>query len=119
MSQAFTAGDYLVFQLESGYGLLRVLAVEGQGSDSIWHLAVYEELFPDIETAEQAVAHPESLHVSRPHLALTNRAFERTPAAKLGHRAIVDDELAACREWQLSSDRVVFDRSMLLLLGMR
>ena len=119
MSRTFSAGDYLIFQLESGYGLLRVLAVEGEGADTVWHLCVYEELFPDIESAEQALAHPESLHASKPHLALTDRAFERTPAAKLGHRPEIEDELAAYHLWQQSADRQIFDRSLLLLLGMR
>src|SRR2546426_7196328 len=62
MSQTLTAGDYLVFQLESGYGLLRILAAEGEHTDRVWHLSVYEELFPDVESAEQALARPESLH---------------------------------------------------------
>ena len=38
----------------------------------------------DVESAEQALARPESLHASKQHVALTSRAFERTPAAKLG-----------------------------------
>ena len=118
MSQTLSAGDFLIFQLESGFGLLRVLAV-ADDPFRVWHLAVYEELFPDVEPAEQALAHPELLHFSKPHLALTDRAFERTPAAKLGNRALVDDELAAYRQWQLSADHPVFDRSLLLLLGMR
>lgn len=119
MSQTLSAGDFLIFQLESGYGLLRVLAVEGGGTDTVWHLGVYEELFPDVESAEQALAHPEILHFSKPHLALTDRAFERTPAAKLGHRPVIEDELAAYRQWQQTADQHVFDRSLLLLLGMR
>jgi hypothetical protein len=119
MSDTFSAGDFLIFQLESGYGLLRVLAVDDEGSDTVWHLGVYEELFPDVDPAEQALAHSGSLHFSKPHLALTNRAFERTPAAKLGHRAIVEEELSGYRQWQRTGDRLVFDRSLLLLLGMR
>jgi hypothetical protein len=51
-------------------------------------------------------------------MALTNRAFERTPAARLGNRPVTEDELAAYREW-LRSDRVVSDRSALLMLGIR
>jgi hypothetical protein len=119
MSQTFNAGDYLVFQLESGYGLLRVLAVAAEPANRVWHLCVYEELFADIESAEHALISPESLHCTRPHLALTDRAFERTPAAKLGNRPVADDELVAVSNWQHSADRPIFDRSLLLLLGMR
>jgi hypothetical protein len=119
MEQAFSPGDFLVFQLESGYGLLRILAVEGEGSDRLWHISVYEELFPDVETAEKALNSPESLHPSMPHLALTERAFERTPAARLGNTTLTETELAAFRNWLQSTERTVFDRSVLLLLGMR
>ena len=119
MSQTFSAGDYLIFQLESGYGLMRVLAIEGDGGETIWHLCVYEELFPAVESAEQALARADLLHLDKPHLALTNRAFERTPVARIGYQAISDDELTAYRQWQESADRHVFDRSVLLLLGMR
>src|ERR1700716_4113433 len=100
MSQRFSPGEYLVFQLESGYGLLRVLAAEGDGAETVWHIAVYEELFPDVESAEQVLALPQTLHLSQPHLALTDRAFERTPAARLGNHALVADELAVYRLWQ-------------------
>ena len=46
----------------------------------IWHLMAYEELFPDVEAAEKALNNPSALHVRMPHMALTERAFERTPA---------------------------------------
>ena len=119
MSQTFDAGDYLVFQLESGYGLLRILAIEGDGTDRVWHLRVYEELFPDVESAEQALAASQLLHATKPHLAMTDRAFDRTPTAKIGYGPLNDDELAAYRNWQQTRAREVFDRSLLLLLGMR
>ena len=119
MSQSFIAGDNLIFQLESGYGLLRVLAVEGGGAETTWHLLCYEELFPDPEAAELALANPTLLHVREPHLVLTDRAFERTPAAKLSHHEIMDDELASYRQWQTSGERRVVDRSVIQLLGMR
>src|SRR5712692_5444565 len=99
MSQSFVSGDDLIFQLESGYGLLRVLAVEGEGAETAWHLLAYEELFPDIESAESALTHPELLHIRKSHLALTNRAFVRTPAARLGNRTVSEKELAPYREW--------------------
>jgi hypothetical protein len=51
-------------------------------------------------------------------MALTNRAFERTPVARLGNRAVTPAELAAYDAW-LASDRTVSDRSALLMLGIR
>ena len=118
MTQQFSAGDNLVFQLESGYGLLRVLAVEGEGADTVWHLLAYEDFYPDVESAEQALKHPEALGIRKAHMALTNRAFERTPAAQLGNRPITDEELAAYKEW-VEAGGEVSDRSALLMLGFR
>ena len=117
MSQ-FAPGDDLIFQLESGFGLLRVLAVEGEGADTVWHLLAYDDFFPEVEAAEAALAGPTPLPVRRAHMALTNRAFERTPTARLGNRPITDSELAAYRNW-LNTDREVSDRSALLMLGIR
>ena len=116
--QTFSAGDDLIFQLESGFGLLRVLAVEGKGSETVWHLLAYDEFFPDVESAELRLAQADPLPVRQPHMALTNRAFERTPAARLGNRPVLDNELVEYRRW-LDSDRVVSDRSALLMLGIR
>ena len=110
--------DDLIFQLESGFGLLRVLAVDGEGASAVWHLLAYDDFFPDVEAAEAALARPGSLPVRQAHMALTNRAFERTPAARLGNRAVSEDELIAYRKW-LAGDRVVSDRSALLMLGIR
>lgn len=118
MSQSFNPGDDLIFQLESGFGLLRVLAVEGEGSQTIWHLLAYDEFFSDVESAEAALGREGALPVRKAHMALTNRAFERTPAARLGNRPVTADELVAYNEW-LNSDRIVSDRSALLMLGIR
>ena len=118
MSEMFAAGDDLIFQLESGFGLLRVIAIDEQGSGATWHLMAYEELFPDIESAERALADPLSLHIRKSHMALTARAFEWTPAAKLGNRPVTDDERSAYRQW-LETDGKVSDRSALLMLGLR
>lgn len=114
----FHPGDDLIFQLESGFGLLRVLAVDGEGAGAVWHLLAYDDFFPDVEAAEAALARPGSLPVRLAHMALTNRAFERTPAARLGNRTVSEDELIAYRKW-LAGDRVVSDRSALLMLGIR
>jgi hypothetical protein len=114
----FEPGDDLIFQLESGFGLLRVLAVEGEGAGTVWHLLAYDDFFPSVESAETALAGPARLPVRKPHMALTNRAFERTPAARLGNRAVNEDELVEYRKW-LEGDRDVSDRSALLMLGIR
>jgi hypothetical protein len=119
MSQQFSPGDDLIFQLESGYGLLRLLAIEGEGPDTVWHLLAYEELFPDIESAELQLQTPENLSIRKAHMALTGRAFERTPAARLGNRPLEQEELLAYEAWRNSSERTVHDRSALLMLGLR
>ena len=115
--QGFVPGDDLIFQLESGFGLLRVLAVEGEGSATVWHLLAYDEFFPDVESAELALSQ-RVLPVRKAHMALTNRAFERTPTARLGNRPVTNDELLAYNQW-LHGDREVSDRSALLMLGIR
>jgi hypothetical protein len=119
MPHQFAPGDDLIFQLESGLGLLRILAIDGESAETVWHLLAYEEFFPSVEAAEAALAQPDSLHIRKAHMALTDRAFERTPAARLGNRPITEKELAAYREWEKSDTRKVSDRSALLLLGIR
>src|SRR6185312_3816632 len=114
----FTPGDDLVFQLESGLGLLRILAIDGAGSETVWHLLAYEEFFPSIETAEAALKESGALHVRKEHMALTDRAFERTPAARLGNRPVTPEELERVREWKEANGKIS-DRSVLLLLGIR
>ena len=117
--QDFIPGDDLVFQLESGFGLLRILAISEHPSyGRVWHLLAYEDLFPDIELAEAALAQAASLRPGVPHMALTERAFERTPAAKLGNRPVTAGELAPYLRWQ-ATDGPVSDRSALLMLGLR
>jgi hypothetical protein len=118
MAQSFAPGDDLVFQLESGFGLLRVIAVEQRSEEPIWHLMAYEELFPDVESAEKALTQPAFLHVRKKHMALTDRAFERTPAARLGNRPVSEEELRPIQEWRESKGEVS-DRSALLMLGLR
>jgi hypothetical protein len=119
MPHQFAPGDDLIFQLESGLGLLRILAIEGEGADTVWHLLAYEEFFPSVEAAEAALCRPGALQILKPHMALTDRAFERTPAARLGNRPLTEEELAAYHEWEKSDTRKVSDRSALLLLGIR
>ena len=118
MQPQFEPGDDLIFQLESGFGLLRVIAIDDHEEKRVWHLMAYEELFPDIESAEQALKSPGSLHVRMAHMALTDRAFERTPAARLGNRPIADGERAEYENW-IKTNGHVSDRSALLMLGLR
>jgi len=118
MSNPFNPGDDLIFQLESAFGLLRVLAVEGEGAGTVWHLLAYDEFFPDVESAESALAGGKQLPVRKAHMALTNRAFERTPVARLGNRPVTENELIAYNEW-VNGERAVSDRSALLMLGIR
>ena len=114
----FAPGDDLIFQLESGFGLLRVIAIDEDADQTTWHLMAYEELFLDVETAERALANPESLHIRKQHMALTDRAFERTPAARLGNRPVSENERGEYEKW-LEGSREVSDRSALLMLGVR
>jgi hypothetical protein len=95
-----------------------VIAIEETAGGPIWHLMAYEEFFPDPDAAEAALAAPESLHVRKAHMALTDRAFERTPAARLGNRQVSDSERRAQQEWVEAGGRVS-DRSALLMLGIR
>ena len=125
MAETFAPGDDLIFQLESGFGLLRVIAIDPpidpiaqRDSRTIWHLLAYEELFPDVEAAERALTEPAALHVRNPHMALTDRAFERTPAARLGNRPVTDVERVAYLQWTEGGGEVS-DRSALLMLGIR
>jgi hypothetical protein len=118
MALSFEAGDDLVFQMESGFGLVRVLGSEGAGSEAVWHVLVYHDFYPDVETAEAALSSGRALDVREPHLALTAHAFEKTPAARLGNRPVAEGELEALRRWRAEGGRVQ-DRSLLLMLGMR
>lgn len=119
MAHQFFEGDFLIFQLESGLGLLRILAIEGDDQETVWHIMAYEEFYPSAEAAEAALLAPTALRIWKAHMALTNRAFERTPAARIGNRPLTDDELDGYREWRNSSERRVSDRSALLQLGIR
>ncbi len=118
MSQNFQAGDYLIFQIESGYGLLRILAIENDAGEKIWHLAAYNELFLDSETADAAIENAQSLTVNLPHVALTNRAFESTQVARMSNKPLTENELKPFYDWKISGGEVS-DRSVRLMLGLR
>ena len=119
MSQNFQAGDFLIFQIESAYGLLRILAIDETAEDKVWHLAAYNEMFLDIEMADAALENAESLTTSYPHLALTTRAFESTQVARMKNEPLNENELAAFEGWKTSENRQVSDLSVRLLLGLR
>ena len=112
-AQGFVAGDFLVFQIESGFGLMRVLHIDDSGADPVWHVTVYRDLFPEIEYAELAIASPESLTAEIDHIALTDRAFESTQVSRLGNVPLT------AKEQELNDDSEVSDRSIRLLLGLR
>jgi len=119
MSQNFQAGDFLIFQIESGYGLLRLLAIDETESGTVWHLAAYNEMFLDIDIADAAIAIFNNLTISYPHLALTNRAFESTQVARMSNKPLSNEDLNALRVWKENPNRKVSDLSVRLLLGLR
>lgn len=111
---SFQAGDFLIFQVESGYGLLRVLDItQSEDGEKIWHISAYNELFPDVEFADAAIN--AGLTISVPHVALTNRAFESTQVSKMENKPLRDDELTAYQDW----DSEISDRSIRLIMGLR
>jgi len=118
MALSYAPGDDLVFQMESGFGLLRVLGSEGGGREAVWHVLVYEEFYPDVESAEAALTSGGALAAREPHIALTEHAFEKTPAARLTNRPVTDEELEPVLRWRHRGGPV-HDRSLLLMLGMR
>jgi len=119
MSQDFHAGDFLVFQIESAFGLLRVLDVETSEGETIWHIAAYHEMFLDVETADAALKHFDTLSASIQHVALTNRAFYATQTSKMINAPLNDSDLEALEMWRTSDKREISDRSIRLLLGLR
>jgi hypothetical protein len=119
MLQEFDPGDVLVFQLESGYALLRVLAVDHVDGDDIWHVAAYSDLFLDVDSAEAALADPSGLRVSSPHIALTSRAFESTQVARVASIPLGERDMTALSSWRNDPNRTISDRSVRLMLGLR
>ena len=119
MSQNFQPGDFLVFQLEAGFALLRLLAVDEMDGEKIWHIAAYGDFFLDVETAEAALADLRGLSVNSSHLALTNRAFESTQVARIANIPLVAQEIEPLDTWRNAPNREVSDRSVRLMLGLR
>ena len=119
MSQNFQAGDFLIFQIESGYGLLRILAIDETERGTVWHLAAYNEMFMDIDMADAAIENFNDLTISYPHLALTNRAFESTQVARMTNAPLTENELQPLKNWRENANGKISDLSVRLLLGLR
>ena len=99
--------------------ILRVLGAEQTGEGLIWHLSAFEDLFLDAETAEAALQNPQGLRVAIPHIAMTNRAFERTPTARLNNHPVSEEELGRIAVWKSNPQAEAVDRSALQMLGLR
>lgn len=119
MEQDLKPGDYLIFQIESGYGLLRLIEIENRPGGPIWHLSAYGDLFLDVEGAENALASSTPPRKSEDHLALTNRAFESTQVARISFSPPTSEELETLARWRAAPNPEVHDRSIRLLLGLR
>ena len=119
MLQNFKAGDFLIFQVEAGFGLLRILAIDENEGETIWHISAYSDMFPDPEIADAAIAQSSDFRIAIPHAALTNRAFESTQTARMENVGLNEKELVPLNDWRNSETREVSDRSVRLLLGLR
>ena len=118
MSQNFKSGDFLVFQLEAGFALLRILAID-EGEEPVWHVAAYSEMFLDVDSAESAINSFAPFSFNVPHAALTDRAFLATQVSKIANRDLEPSELLDLDEWRNSAEKTVSDRSIRLLMGLR
>lgn len=119
MSQNFQPGDFLIFQLESGFALLRILDIDAGSDDTVWHVEAYNEFFPDIDSADAALENGSPLSVSDKHIALTNRAFESTQVARMQNRPLTDEERSRVAAWKDRPNSEPSDRSVRLMLGLR
>lgn len=118
MSQTFRPGDFLVFQLEAGFALLRVLGVDDSGGELVWHISAYDDFYLDVEMAEAAIT-AATPSLSIPHIALTNRAFESTQVAKIANKPLTASEIEPLLAWKISANSETSDRSVRLMLGLR
>lgn len=112
------SGDFLIFQVESGFGVLRVLSVE-EGDETIVHVRAYEDLFFEVDHALSAINTGDRMKTAIPHVALTQRAFESTQTSRIASKPLTEDELAAYSAWARSDEKPISDRSIRLLLGLR
>ncbi len=119
MSQNFRPGDFLVFQLEAGFALLRLLDIDDADGERIWHMSAYDDFFLDVQTAESASADPSALSSRNSHMALTTRAFESTQVATISNVPLTEKEIEPLNKWRNNPGREVSDRSVRLMLGLR
>ncbi|MBV9216225.1 MAG: hypothetical protein JO053_08620 [Acidobacteria bacterium] len=115
--QEVIPGDYLIFQLEAGYALLRLIGTDETEGEGVWHVAAFNELFLDVDSAERSVAE-NKLSLSLPHAALTTRAFESTQTARIANAPVTEGEAARVADWRTNSGEIS-DKSIRLLLGWR
>ena len=118
MTDGFAPGDILVFQIESGYGLMKVIGTDMAASGTVWHVKAYRDLFMDVETADAAAASSGSLATEIPHAALTDRAFESTQVSVMAREPVSGEEEAAVNAWRANGGEPT-DRSIRLLMGLR
>lgn len=108
-----------MFQIESGYGLLRLLHIEGEAEERVWHLSAFNEMFLDIDMADAALADTSSLTERLSHVALTTRAFEATQVARMKNEPLAPDTESLVRKAIDGKTYEVSDRSIRLMLGLR
>jgi hypothetical protein len=119
MDDRFKEGDFLFYQLEAGFALMRLLTVDEIDGENIWHVAAFRDLYLDLEQIEAAVTKPASLELDIPHIALTERAFAATQVATVGNSPLTDDEQRTLHAWRDDPNRAVSDRSIRLITGLR
>lgn len=116
MHHGLKAGDFLIIQIEAGYVMLRLLAIDEE--PKAMHVAAYSDYFLDVETAEAAAVSELDLPMSIKHVALTERAFEATQAAPISNRELTENELRSLEIWR-NGEREISDTSIRLHLGLR
>jgi hypothetical protein len=119
MDDRFKEGDFLFYQLEAGFALMRLLGKGTTNGENIWHVAAFNDLFLDVEQIEQALDASSSLSVDIPHVALTDRAFSATQVAAVGNSPLTEEEQNLLQEWIDDPNRKVSDRSIRLITGLR
>ena len=116
MHHGLKAGDFLIIQIEAGYVMLRLLAIDEE--PAAMHVAAYSDYFLDVESAESAAVSGRDLAMSIKHVALTERAFEATQAAPIAYSELSENELAPLFEWR-NGAKEISDTSIRLHLGLR
>jgi hypothetical protein len=117
MHRGLKTGDFLIVQLEAGYAMLRLLAID-ESEPAVFHVAAFSDFFLEVDNAEAAAANFSELKRTIPHVALTQRAFESTQAAPIANSPISHEELELLNRWN-DSEQAVSDTSIRLLLGLR